>query len=541
MELYDHKQIIKELYDIQKIKNFQMKTLSELVKRTAISPLYKNKLKEVKELEDLQKLPLTFYDDIVSTISTFGLEKTLLEPPLKCWQTSGYTSNSKKFYFSKKDVDSIAEIAARVGYIFGLREGDVVWSLCAPEPYASGPILHLVAEKLNLREIFIPLTKTSDIIRGLKTISKVSRIDAICGTPVIYSIIGEIVNEPYTFKENVSKNLQKKLKLKFFTDIVSKIYLRDIDYQKLHHIFSDISKGFFFGEILESYKQKLRKLCPKISPREVYGSTELIVGGTQLKEEEEGLSVWLDWFIPEIAEPSEIIKAREDRNYEIESVPWWKWYSGLRGELIITKDWFCLPLIRYPTGDVVEVITKSKPINVYFNEEKLTFNLPIIKILGRVSEIINFNFPEEEVRVMGIGNLYSRQLKEAMESVKKFGKVKNWDLQVYKNVFLPLLDPQKKKEVGPFTQLTFRVIPESLQNPEKFKEEIITSIRKYSPDFNFILEKMELAYSRNLINRLVNVEILAPEEYEKIEKEIEKRIKEGKPLGQIKPKQIQFH
>ena len=69
---------------------------------------YEELRNKIENLEDLLTLPLTFYDDIYLAIQNFG-HQTFVEYPVKCWQTSGYTGEPKKFYFSKNDVDEIAK------------------------------------------------------------------------------------------------------------------------------------------------------------------------------------------------------------------------------------------------------------------------------------------------------------------------------------------------------------------------------------------------------------------------------------------------
>lgn len=531
---------LERLSNIESSKEMQARMLIELSANCQKTPLYKNKIYKIKDLEDLSDLPLTFYEDIYSTIRNFG-QQTFVENPVKCWHTSGYSGEPKKFYFSQSDVDAIANISTRIGCILGLKKGDIVWNLCAPEPYASGSVLHIVAKRMSLKEIFTPLEKSEDIVTAMKKISKIKKIDAICGIPVIFSTIGEIIKNPKVFERQIAKKIQKKLGIfSPFTDFVKLFYVRGIKYAKLRTLLSKVEKAIFFGEILEQYKQNLKEIYPMIVPLEVYGSTELIVGATQLSPQE-GLSVWLDWFIPEIADPVEIIKAKMDKNYQIKTVPWWKWRSGLKGELIITKNWKCLPLVRYPTGDLIEVISPCEIKHITIGGEKIKIKLPSIRILGRSCELIDFSVPEEEARIMGVASIFSREIKEAMGSVKKFGIVKWWDLFVHKNATITMQNTlgNYAREINSIDKLKFEIIPNCLVINEKaFRKEIIEKIREKCVDFNYILNRLEDAFGPKVIEQIIEIEILKPDAYEKIEKEIERRLKVGKPLGQIKPKQI---
>lgn len=511
--------------------------LFETISYARKSPLYRKKISKINDIENLSKLPLTFYEDINSSINAYGLENVLLESPVKCFQTSGYSGAPKKFYYAKKDLENTIKIGSDLAYIFGLRAGDVVWNLCAPEPYGSAYLQSEVLKRIGAEEIITYIEKPQDMINSLKVLSKLDKIDGMCGIPIVLLTIGQIIQNPGRFKEKVKETIKNKLgKFGIFASLIESLYFRNINFEKLQQLCENINKAFYFGELLKPYYATLKKIYPKIVPKELYGSTELMIGAVQFSEKE-GLSIPLEWYIPEIVDPYEIEKAKHNSESVVEGIPWWKWYKGLKGELVVTKKWNCLPLIRYPTGDLIEVLEtkRTEIIKLDFLNLKVTY--PVIKILGRSHELFDFQTPEEGVRYAGV-NIFSRQIKDALANVKTYGGIKWWELHVFKNIhFLN----EKNEKIGPFTKLRLKIIPEDpVKNLSSFEQEVYNSVVKECNELQFVLNKLNEAYPK-VVEKLIEIEVLEPKEYRKIEEEIEKRVKEGRPLGQIKPKQIHVH
>jgi phenylacetate-coenzyme A ligase PaaK-like adenylate-forming protein len=507
------------------------KIVFEITRKAQRSPLYRNRIKKIKKVEELCTLPLTFWDDIYSAFTTYGLESILLEPWEKWWQTSGHTGASKKFYYSRGDLEEIIKVGSRVAYITGIRPGDVFWNLGAADPYVSGALGTIIGERLKIKEIASKLGRLEDLIKGLKQISKVEKINVVSGIPLIYLAIGRIVNDPETFKKEVQRKIEERLHLPaILSKVIGAVYLRGINYKKIKKSLENTKVGFLYAEPLEPHLENLRVLYPKMQARDAYGSTELLIGAVQLSNEP-GLSVLLDWFIPEIAKPEDIMKAKNNPKHKVKSIPWWKWTKGLRGELIATRNGGCLPLIRYPTGDLVEVVDPARTTHINFGSlGEVSITLPIIRILGRSTELIDFSLPEEMGIFMG-GKVYSRQIKDAMAWVRKHGKVRWWDLYIH----------PPTKEV-PFTKFKFEVVPaEEIKDEKAFKKEVKLLLRRECDELDYLLKQVENVYPKEYVENLLEINILPPRAYEeKVQKEIERRIKEGRPLGQLKPKQIHY-
>jgi phenylacetate-coenzyme A ligase PaaK-like adenylate-forming protein len=500
--------------------------LLKITEKAQESPVYKNRIKKIDDINKLNELPLTPFEYINKCIKEFGLENVLLVPHELYWQTSGHTGESKKFYYSKKDLEEITNMGNEIAYVSGCKHGDILWNLGAGLPYVSGSLGTIIGKKFGMREIMTNLVSQSDFIKGLRKASKEEKIDFMSGVPLVYINIAQIVNNPKVFEQKVQEKISEKLGFfKFLSRPITKIYLRGINYEKLRENLKKVKITYSFAEPVKPYSRNIKSSFPNSKIREVYGSTELVFGAIQLSDNSD-LSVMLNWFIPEIAPPEEIMKAKQDPSYKVNAVPWHKWKKGMKGELIVTRPGECLPLIRYPTGDLIEIVNPSEANHLKINNKKLTITLPTIKVLGRSSELVDFSTPEEMSIFMG-AKLYSRQIKEAVASASKYGKVKWWDLYV---------TPPGNE---PFTKIRFEIIPENkIENESKFKEEIKMLLRKECDELDVILRKIEENFPKEVMDKCLEINILDPDAYKRVEKQTEERLKQGRPLGQIKPKQI---
>lgn len=516
------------IYSQTEFLEYHTNLLYSAIRRACKSPVYEN-FQEIDNIEEITKLPLTFWENINEVIKNYGLERTLLNPYEKYWQTSGTTGSPKKIYYGHEDLRKIAKLGSRIAYFCGLRKDDIVWNLGSGDPYMSTSLMHLICKESGLKEIITPLNRKEDMIKALRTISKVEKIDALGGVPAVYLAIARTIIDPEALIFETKEKIKQKIKpFHSLSGIITKAYLRGIDYNKLKKMFRNITKAFLGGEMLSPYKSDLKRVFPQIEFREGYGSTELTIGAIQLSNDE-GLSIMLDWFIPELIKPEEVMKAKANPNYKVKSYPWWKWKKGMRGELVITRDGECLPLLRYPTGDLIEVVNPQKVDTINVEEEKLLVKLPAIKILGRSSELVNFSLPEDVATFKG-GKAYCKQIKEAMGRAKKYGNVKWWDLYVDNRYIYQNL---------PFTKFTFEVIPEKdVNNKTAFENEIKQLLREELDEVNGHLKRLEITWPKELTEKLLEVKILDPNLYKKIEEEIRKRWDSGVPLGQLKPKQI---
>ena len=366
------------------------------------------------------------------------------------------------------------------------------------------------------------ITEPQDLINGLKKVSK-SKEDfkGMIGFPGTALTVAKIINNPDNFKKTVAEKMRKKFGM--FGDILSSLYLHGLEFERVDEIIKNIKVMLLGGEPVEPYREKLKLFYTNAKIFEVYGSTELLLGMVQLSENG-NLNPLLNWFIPEIAKPEDIRRAKKNPKYHVEAIPWWKWYDGLRGELIITRDGGCLPLIRYPTGDLVEVVSSKKTLPIRLSTEVSHVTLPEVRVLGRSVEILPSDASEDEMLIFSVARVYPSEIKAKLNSIPQL-KMRHFILNIYRPT------PQR-----PFPRWELKIIPEEkIAEKEKIINIVMEKLKE--TELKQTLDTFSLTYP---MEKLFQVEITEPENYEEIEKEIMEKISRKMPLGQVKPKHINF-
>ena len=184
-----------------------------------------------------------------------------------------------------------------------------------------------------------------------------------------------------------------------------------------------------------------------------------------------------------------------------------------RGELLITRPGECLPLVRYPTGDIVEVVDPFGKSEVRIGNAKGTVILPTIKVLGRSADVLDFEVEDESGNFLG-NKIYTRHINDAMQST---GNVRWWELYNIK---------------GSPARLVFLIIPiKDVGNEERYGKEILRHLIKECDD---LLHTLKVGHD---LGR-VEVKVCKADAFKIIQAEIDRRMREGRSLGQMKPKRI---
>jgi phenylacetate-CoA ligase len=136
------------------LRDLQVQRLKEILSRVENSSFYRKRLKEaglsadnLKSLDDLRRLPFTTKDDLRSR------GKDLLTRPLsdmvRLHASSGTTGQATVIYYTRKDVETWADLLARSMYMTGLRPGDVFQNMMGYGLFTGGLGFHYGAERLG--------------------------------------------------------------------------------------------------------------------------------------------------------------------------------------------------------------------------------------------------------------------------------------------------------------------------------------------------------------------------------------------------------
>jgi len=502
------------------IKSLHSSMLGKITAQAALSPVYEG-LPTISDVTHLDELPLTTYGHIQECFDQLGLEKALLSPPVRFWHTSGSTGKPKKMYYGKLDLDEIAIGLFQLLYLCGARPWNNAWVFTAS---GGETLFGLPVEKYGLDGTITTFASEMDVIKALRQASKLDRIDVIVGVTWLYLLIDRIVKDPKDLEKLVTEEVKLKLKVPRIPKLVAKYLLRGIKYDRLRQSLANSKLGFSHAEALSPYLSKIKEAYPKIEMHDVFGATEHWVQAIQVSTDRDWLSFFLKYSIPEIAPPEEILKVKQDRNYKVKAIPWYEWTKGLCGELIITRPGECLPLVRYPTGDLVKVMDPAFKFSVKLEGGEMEITLPAIKTLGRAADSIDFEGIDESGNFLGF-KVYSRQVNDALMGLKN---VRWWELY------------QVKGSPGRFV---FLIIPESkVLDEAAFRREITQSLVNMFDDFTVAAQgRAYLVGGASAMmdqSKHLDIMITQPSAYNIIDREIKRRIREGRTMGQLKPKRI---
>ncbi len=484
-----------------------LRTITSRIERSAI---YAGRARSVADMEGLSQLPLTSYAHIERTVSADGLEACLLAPADQVFKTSGSTGAPKCMYYSRGDVDRVALDFAVICRLVGVRPGDVGWNLGGAMPNVSGAMLERTCDLVGVEKLTTLLTRDSDLMGAMRKASRAERIDVLSTAALVLYFVGRSIKEEGFLYGVVREKIRRDFHLPGpLADLAARAYLGRISVPKLRRTLSRTRIALTYAEPLTPYIQDLRSAFPDMVFHDVLGSTENPVMAAQLDHRVRGLHLFVHAMVPEIADPAEVVRGLEDGK-AVKGVPWYEWRKGMRGELLITRPGESLPLVRYPTGDMIEVLDPFAELEVGGGA---TAVLPLIRILGRSVDTLDFEVPDEMGSFLG-NKIYSHHIHEALQ---RPNNVRWWELY---NI---------KGEPG---RLVFLVIPDKdVDDPGRFKKDTLRHLLRECDDPHHTLQ---------IGHELGRVEVMVTRAraYKIIQREIDRRIKEGRSLGQLKPKRI---
>lgn len=489
--------------------------LGAILEQAATCPFYRGKIPSGVTLDTLDQIPVLHYPSLKEAVDRDGWDRVLRTKACTFFETSGSTGDSKRIPFSDADLDRIADDYAMLMRIVGLRSTDGGWNFGGAFPLISGEVMNRTIAKIRLhRSLSTLLRNETDLVRSLKKASKEKNLDAMAGSALLFFLIARICHDPAYLPGIVCAKLKRRYHLPgHLASFVSKIVLLGLDLTNLNRLARNVRIGISYAEPLTAYEDELAKTFLAIRMVDLFGSTENPIIAARILSDRDGLCLFIDSFIAELAPPDDIHPSIDGRGSGVHAVPWWKWSKGMRGELLLTRPGECLPLVRYATGDMVEVLDPDHEVRIQQDGEEISFHLPLIKVLGRSVDVLDYGVQDESGNFLG-NKVYSRQINDALAGAEN---VRWWELFVVR---------------GKPGRLVFVVIPITVpEEPGAFRRHLISRLINECQDpLHTIRIGEELGYFDLLV--------ASPEAYSVIQDEIDRRIREGRPIGQLKPKRI---
>lgn len=296
----------KECMPREPLQELQLRRLKETIYRVyAFVPAYRAKMDavgikpdDINSLSDIRHLPFTTKQDLRDNYP-FGLFAIPMSEVVRIHSSSGTTGKPTVVGYSKKDLDTWAELMARALHSAGARKHSVIQNAYGYGLFTGGLGVHYGAERVGAS--VIP-SSGGNSKRQIMLMQDFGTTLLTC-TPSYAMFLAEIMEE---------------------------MGVKPTDLK--------LEAGLFGAEPWsENMRRELEKKLP-ISAFDIYGLSEIIGPGVAIEcSNKKGLHIAEDHFIPEIIDP-----------VTQEVLP-----DGAQGELVlttVTKE--ALPIIRYRTRDL---------------------------------------------------------------------------------------------------------------------------------------------------------------------------------------------
>jgi phenylacetate-CoA ligase len=294
------------------LEQLQLKRLKWTLSQVGNVGFYQQKLREagirtadIRKLDDIRKLPFTRKQDLRDGYP-FGFFAVPLSQVVRIHTTSGTTGKPTVVGYTRRDLESWADLIARNLTMVGLKEGDIFQNMVNYGMFTGGLGFHYGAEKIGLT--VIP-SATGNTRRQIEMIQDFG-VTAIHCTPSYAMHLAEVAEE-----------MQVEL--------------------------STLRTGLFGAEPWsDALREELERRLG-VTAFDSYGLSELFGPGVAFEcPERDGLHIWHDSYLVEIIDPAsgEVLG------------------PGERGELVVTplvKE--AMPLLRYRTGDITMLLPDECP------------------------------------------------------------------------------------------------------------------------------------------------------------------------------------
>ncbi len=292
------------------LEALQLKRLQSTLARVyANVPFYKESLDkagitpdDVKSLEDIQKLPFTYKQDMRDSYP-YGLFAVPMEDIVRIHASSGTTGKPTVVGYTRKDIDVWSELMARSFVAAGVHKGDIIHNAYGYGLFTGGLGAHYGAERLGASVIPMSGGNTKKQIMIMQDFGST----VLTCTPSYSLFMAEAAKE------------------------------EGIEFKHL-----DLRVGIFGAEPWSESMRTEIEAKLNLCAIDIYGLSEIMGPGVAIecREAKKGLHIWEDHFIPEIINPD-----------TGDLLP-----PGEQGELVITtitKEG--IPLIRYRTRDITRI------------------------------------------------------------------------------------------------------------------------------------------------------------------------------------------
>ena len=393
---------------------------SRLIHRAYDSALYKSSWQKagfapssIHNRADLRQVPYLTGSRLRDAFATYAIEDILASQSVRFWYcTSGTTGSPKWIPYTDADLNVCEQTILRSMWLIGMDQSRLTWfNLVTPAPFISDGAAHfgIFAEMLGgLQNEHISSSPT-EVTTSLP-LASARKPNVLSAFPSVAARIAEAFPEAALaetrrrFQERKNlPNLAAMLLARF-----KGIRVRDV---------IKIRYGIFSGESLAPYRQTIIDHYG-LEPYEVYACTEFLSFNVECPYHC-GIHIWLDACIAEIIPQQELDKEENTAGYIpqalfLDEVP-----IGTMGEYVLTTFGEALPLVRYRTSDLLEVVGTERC--------RCGRTHPRVRVLRRLDDVVN----------MGLVRFSILEVEACLGQVSHSGKVINWQLRLERESYKP--------------------------------------------------------------------------------------------------------
>ena len=401
------------LGDLRALEERQLR--NGLLVHASRSALYRARWREagidpgaIRTLEDLQRLPYIRGVDL-REVWQHHPHDVLCDPDVRIWfATSGTTGAPKWTPYGRQELAMFEEVVLRVYHMTTTRQDAFRIAIFGtPAPFVSDAAAYAllaahVAARLPVEYILSSPTQAAVTLAFLAD----HRPTAVIGFPSLLLRIAEGIAAEAPQAARTAWRDEPSLRT--FAGVVATRMLR---LQARHLYRPEI--GLFGGEPLAPYRRPLLDAWG-LRAYELYAMTEYPCFHVECPEQS-GIHLWADWCIPEII-PLEALDREEADGSVPAAIHLFDAAPGALGEFVFTSFARALPLVRYRTGDVIEVLAVARC--------GCGRTHPRIRVRGRRDDLVN----------LGLIRFSTAELDQRLGAL---GGITNWQLRIVRRGYKP--------------------------------------------------------------------------------------------------------
>jgi phenylacetate-CoA ligase len=287
----------------EKLNALQIRRLKQTIRQSQKVGFYKKRLtdaqvhpEDIRTVGDITRIPFTKKQDLRNGYP-FGFFAVPLNKVIRIHTTSGTTGKPTVVGYTKKDLDTWAELIARNMTMVGVTKNDIFQNMVNYGMFTGGLGFHYGAEKIGMTVIPSATGNTKRQIEMIRDFG----VTTIHCTPSYAMHLSEVAED-------------------------------------MHASLDSLKTGIFGAEPWSEMMRSSLEERLGVTAFDSYGLSELFGPGVAFEcPERDGLHIWHDAYLVEIINP----KTEEQLS------------DGERGELVVTpllKE--AMPLLRYRTGDI---------------------------------------------------------------------------------------------------------------------------------------------------------------------------------------------